>query len=446
MSSWFTRGWTALELAKSRKVKVLFRSKNQGSIIKDLDEDILAEAGKDVAAKSIKKPRDTRIRDVNDILTALGPHVTSKLKDMAIIAGLLARISVPGYLPEQEIYQHILKKTTKVSQGHLFHNSATMPEGFSWCPTSLLDMALAPDNSAHLLIQENGDVVGAWRVFPLDSVDPKNYIWKDTHALVKVKLQLALENRVHHLLLVESKVEEITRALLVRKEEETLTLYCQFVGPMYFHPPLRKDAVCEEKTVRIGGIKKGQDRDGWTRDHDVLASKGPIEPLLAKLLLASEKGDKATIQQLLQEGANVNGVDSKGPTTLLLAAASGNEAMVETLLVKGADPDIPDKYTGTALHYAARKGYNQVVQQLLERAEPNAAEQENKKIGDKTLLDRLGQQALHLAAERGNEKIVNLLLETADLNYRCKDDGQTVLHRAAWGGSKAGRQVTARDA
>ncbi|KAH6632877.1 hypothetical protein F5144DRAFT_490426, partial [Chaetomium tenue] len=38
MSPWFSRGWTALELARSRKVKVVFA----GSVIKDLDEDILA--------------------------------------------------------------------------------------------------------------------------------------------------------------------------------------------------------------------------------------------------------------------------------------------------------------------------------------------------------------------------------------------------------------------
>ncbi|KAL4772405.1 hypothetical protein BDW60DRAFT_222660 [Aspergillus nidulans var. acristatus] len=40
MSPWFSRGWTALELAKSRKVKVLLK----GSVIKDLDEDILPQS------------------------------------------------------------------------------------------------------------------------------------------------------------------------------------------------------------------------------------------------------------------------------------------------------------------------------------------------------------------------------------------------------------------
>jgi hypothetical protein len=42
MSPWFSRGWTSLELAKSRKVKVLFKG-TYSPLIKDLDEDILAK-------------------------------------------------------------------------------------------------------------------------------------------------------------------------------------------------------------------------------------------------------------------------------------------------------------------------------------------------------------------------------------------------------------------
>lgn len=45
MSPWFSRGWTSLELAKSYKVKVLFKSNSHGPVIKDLDEDILAKDG-----------------------------------------------------------------------------------------------------------------------------------------------------------------------------------------------------------------------------------------------------------------------------------------------------------------------------------------------------------------------------------------------------------------
>jgi hypothetical protein len=42
ISSWFSRGWASLELAKSRKAKVLFKGPH-GPLIKDLDQDILAK-------------------------------------------------------------------------------------------------------------------------------------------------------------------------------------------------------------------------------------------------------------------------------------------------------------------------------------------------------------------------------------------------------------------
>ncbi|KAL4928127.1 uncharacterized protein BDV17DRAFT_291874 [Aspergillus undulatus] len=45
MSPWFSRGWTALELVRSGKVKVMFK----GSVIKDLDEDILSKSETDSA-------------------------------------------------------------------------------------------------------------------------------------------------------------------------------------------------------------------------------------------------------------------------------------------------------------------------------------------------------------------------------------------------------------
>ncbi|RYP37609.1 hypothetical protein DL768_010852 [Monosporascus sp. mg162] len=42
--SWFTRGWTALELHESKRVKVLFKGPDPHSpLVKDLDDNILAK-------------------------------------------------------------------------------------------------------------------------------------------------------------------------------------------------------------------------------------------------------------------------------------------------------------------------------------------------------------------------------------------------------------------
>ena len=59
MSPWFSRGWTALELTNSRKVKVVFKGPHGGLIIRDLDEEILA---KDDEAEGPRKEATRMIR------------------------------------------------------------------------------------------------------------------------------------------------------------------------------------------------------------------------------------------------------------------------------------------------------------------------------------------------------------------------------------------------
>ncbi|KAI0530011.1 hypothetical protein GGR58DRAFT_518813 [Xylaria digitata] len=131
LSSWFTRGWTALELAKSRKVKIVFKDS-----IKDLDKHILDKARKEnYATKAIKDLRRDQFSDIEDLLSTLGPRYTSWLKDRATIAGLLAGIHIPDTNKDtfqRDIYQNIIKGAKEISHDHLFHNSVTMLKGFSW--------------------------------------------------------------------------------------------------------------------------------------------------------------------------------------------------------------------------------------------------------------------------------------------------------------------------
>ncbi len=99
MSPWFSRGWTAIELAKSRKVKVIFKGP-YGPLIKDLDEQILAKDadsdGPHKEASDIIRNLRKGITNLDDLLTVLGPRHTSWPKDMAIISGLLVRRCTDG--------------------------------------------------------------------------------------------------------------------------------------------------------------------------------------------------------------------------------------------------------------------------------------------------------------------------------------------------------------
>src|SRR3984957_6403282 len=257
ISPWFSRGWTALELAKSRKVKVIFKGP-RGPVIKDLDEDILAKAGASprhrIASEVIEGLRKRGIAEVNELLTVLGPRHTSWPRDVAIISGQLTGIKIDPTASQQDIYQKILKKIGKLSHGHLFHNSTPMSKGFGWCPTSLLDIRHSSTQPT-LDIGKNGDVSGKWEVFRgLARIPRERYNWKDTHPLIEAKLRSSLKHPNKHLLLVDPEDESITRALLVKViNEETLTKV-QCVGPVYFHPSLTRQEFGEKNKSRIGEV------------------------------------------------------------------------------------------------------------------------------------------------------------------------------------------------
>ncbi|KAI2625058.1 hypothetical protein GGR54DRAFT_594679 [Hypoxylon sp. NC1633] len=114
LSSWFTRGWTALELAQSRKVKVMFKD-----AIKDLDEDILNKAGDSIAAEMIRGLRNGNVSGIEDLLRTLGPSYTSWLKERAVIAGLLTGIDTlqppTRETFQRDIYQNIIRRIKKIS-------------------------------------------------------------------------------------------------------------------------------------------------------------------------------------------------------------------------------------------------------------------------------------------------------------------------------------------
>lgn len=164
MSPWFTRGWTALELAKSRTVKVIFKDS-----IKDLDLDILAKEPENPMTLLIKIFRDSPVLDIENLLLVLKARYTSWLKDRAAIAGLLTGVAIPNSDKDtfqRDTYQSILKKVRRICHGHLFHRSITMNGEFSWCATSLFEL---PQSLGHasLEVASNGSVSGEWCVFTI---------------------------------------------------------------------------------------------------------------------------------------------------------------------------------------------------------------------------------------------------------------------------------------
>lgn len=226
MSPWFSRGWTALELAKSKIVKVLFANK----VIKDLDKDILAQVGKPsspshqlatTAILSLRGIGDRKV-DIDTVLTSLGPRYTSWSRDRAIIAGLLVSIEHKADVTQQEIYRMILKEIGEITSAQLFHESTTMSdEDFAWCPTDLFRMtpsigtAIRP--STQLVISNDGFLVGPWKVWCLSACkDSIEFPSSSVHALVRLNLRLALRETKKHLLITELEDFHPVKGMLVR--------------------------------------------------------------------------------------------------------------------------------------------------------------------------------------------------------------------------------------
>jgi ankyrin repeat protein len=81
---------------------------------------------------------------------------------------------------------------------------------------------------------------------------------------------------------------------------------------------------------------------------------------------SSEQVDWLAIVQLLIEcGARVDAVNSRGTTPLIVAACKGQEDIVRALIDAGAQCGHADARGDTALHFAATRGFVRVVDELL---------------------------------------------------------------------------------
>lgn len=84
---------------------------------------------------------------------------------------------------------------------------------------------------------------------------------------------------------------------------------------------------------------------------------------------AALKGNAASTQQLLLNGADANARDSWGTSALHLAAGRGHATVVRALLQHGAEVDVADSGGRTALMAAALAGaYSHMVNIALARS------------------------------------------------------------------------------
>ena len=110
-------------------------------------------------------------------------------------------------------------------------------------------------------------------------------------------------------------------------------------------------------------------RDGERKDAKALLNQGPDVNALdtygwSALTYAAAKGDLDIVKALLAKGANINAGGKDNYTPLMAAVSFGNVKVVSTLIEKGADVNLPNTGGATALSTAIGKHQNKIVEIL----------------------------------------------------------------------------------
>ena len=177
---------------------------------------------------------------------------------------------------------------------------------------------------------------------------------------------------------------------------------------------------------------------------------------------ASKCNDVCTVQQLVEAGADVTAIDSRGYTPLHWACESkteakekvefllscdaslikardknnntplhravrcGNDTVISVLIKRGAEVDERGEFGRTALHYACERGYVACIHELMK----HGADVEVEESG------RTKATPLRMAAYFNHPDCVKLLIDKYCASINAVDTfGDTALHRAAFKGN-----------
>lgn len=122
--------------------------------------------------------------------------------------------------------------------------------------------------------------------------------------------------------------------------------------------------------------------------------------LHAALIQAARRGERATVQTLLAQGASVQATDASG-VTALIAAAYGNHVEVARVLIQaGADVNVQDNTKQSAFLIATSEGYVELLKLTLQAG------------ADVHRTDSYDGTGLIRAADRGHVEVIRELLKT----------------------------------
>jgi ankyrin repeat protein len=158
-------------------------------------------------------------------------------------------------------------------------------------------------------------------------------------------------------------------------------------------------------------------KGGFKENDTYKASYNALRNKFAGSMLryAAWKGYRAMVRLCLDNGEDIDCMDSNGWRALHFAADKGHEATVQQLLNHAADKEARTNNGFTALHLASRGGHDSIIQLLI------------KHFGtDRDAKDNDGSTALHLAVAKGHDSTAQLLIRNFSVDVKTKNNlGQT---------------------
>lgn len=148
----------------------------------------------------------------------------------------------------------------------------------------------------------------------------------------------------------------------------------------------------------------------------LLLEKGAV---IYNIQLAAYMGDLAKLDDFIQEGVDINALDTHGYTPLHYAAQNGQKETAKLLIAKGADVNVKSWSEQTPLGTAVRGIHKDIIELLISHG------------ADIDAKDKSGRIALYIAVMGGRNDVAELLISKgADVN-NSNSNGQTPLHLSA---------------
>jgi ankyrin repeat protein len=174
------------------------------------------------------------------------------------------------------------------------------------------------------------------------------------------------------------------------------------------------------------------------------------------LLMAVYEQDFAKVEQVIEEGVNVNAKDYYNTSALMYALKGDSLGIIRYLLFKGADVNAQDDYGTSVLMHAILGGKPEIAMDIL----PHVKEINHQDLNGYTAMFYAAQQNyitlmeamfkagadIHIKSSLGTNALIHaaafgsfyaadfLLYHGADANHQAKD-GSTALHLAAYYGN-----------